>query len=59
MFVDWGITFALAGALIPLAFVNSYLSGLVGLGVLLIGVVSFYFILIRTVSNKINRIEEF
>lgn len=59
MFVDWGITLALAGALIPLAFVNSYLSGLVGLGVLLIGVVSFYFILIRTVSNKINRIEEF
>ena len=59
MFVDWGVTFVMAGALIGLAFVNVYLSALAGLGVLLIAIIFFYSILMNTVNNKINKIEEF
>lgn len=59
MFVDWGITFILAIALILLAFVNEYVSALVGAAIILVGIVFFYCILMNTVNNKINKIEEF
>lgn len=59
MFIDWGITFVLAIALVALAFVNVYVSALSGVVILLIGIIFFYNILMHTVNNKINKIEEF
>lgn len=59
MLLDWLITILIGASLIGLLLINIYLSGILTLVLLIIAAVLAYIYTIKTVNNKMNKIEEF